>query len=105
MGFDPLYGGEYHNPTASSRLSRPEFAPVRSHRLDSPKPVAGPGPVPLEADTSALGQVVSQPRIQRASGAAWFSFLIRLLAWMFDAMDLTIFTRLLLPSVSELIVS
>jgi len=52
---------------------------------------------------SALGQVVSRPRIERASRIAWLSFLSACLAWMFDAMDLTIFTLVLFPSVSELI--
>jgi len=40
---------------------------------------------------SALDQVVSQPRIERASRIAWLSFLSACLAWMFDAMDLTPF--------------
>ena len=51
----------------------------------------------------ALGQVASQPRTERASRIAWLSFLSACLAWMFDAMDLTIFTLVLFPSVSELI--
>jgi len=51
----------------------------------------------------ALGQVVPQLRVAPASRVLWISFASACLAWMFDAMDLTIFTLVLFPSVSELI--
>jgi MFS family permease len=42
-------------------------------------------------------------RVEPASWVAWASLASACSAWMFDAMDLTIFTLVLFPSVSELV--
>lgn len=52
---------------------------------------------------SALDHAVSELRRERSSRIVWLSFGSACLAWMFDAMDLTLFTLVLFPSVSELI--
>lgn len=52
---------------------------------------------------SALDHAVSEFRRERSSRIVWLSFGSACLAWMFDAMDLTLFTLVLFPSVSELI--
>ena len=52
---------------------------------------------------SALDSTVSDIRTGPTSRILWLSFGSACLAWMFDAMDLTIFTLVLFPSVSELI--
>ena len=52
---------------------------------------------------SALNQATSNSEINQISGAVWLSFGSASLTWMFDAMDLSIFTMVLFPSVSELI--
>jgi MFS family permease len=52
---------------------------------------------------SALEHVASGIRSELTSRVVWLSFGSACLAWMFDAMDLTIFTLVLFPSVSELI--
>jgi len=49
---------------------------------------------------------IDQPAVihtDQASRVIWISFFSACLAWMFDAMDLTIFTLVIFPSVSELI--
>lgn len=52
---------------------------------------------------SAFGQTASDGELKRIPGIVWLSFGSASLAWMFDAMDLTIFTLVLFPAVSELI--
>jgi len=49
---------------------------------------------------------IDQPAVihtDQASRVIWLSFCSACLAWMFDAMDLTIFMLVIVPSVSELI--
>ena len=50
---------------------------------------------------TALDQTVAGRRTE--SSLVWLSFASACLAWMFDAMDLTLFTLVVFPSVSELI--
>jgi MFS family permease len=52
---------------------------------------------------SMLDRCAPGVRTERVSRTVWISFGSACLAWMFDAMDLTIFTLVLFPSVSELI--
>jgi MFS family permease len=52
---------------------------------------------------SALDPTASDVRAGLSSRTVWLSFGSACLAWMFDAMDLTIFTLVLFPCVSELI--
>src|SRR5215831_13288333 len=52
---------------------------------------------------SVLDSTVSAIRTGPTSRILWLSFASACLAWMFDAMDLTIFTLVLVPCVSELI--
>lgn len=52
---------------------------------------------------SALDQTTLDAPTRPASWITWMSFGSACLAWMFDAMDLTIFTLVVFPSVSELI--
>src|SRR5262245_29500533 len=52
---------------------------------------------------TALDRTISHVRIKPTSQIVWLSFCSACLALMFDAMDLTIFTLILFPSVSELI--
>src|SRR5215468_5618593 len=52
---------------------------------------------------TALEPAASHLRSGQSAGILWLSFASACLAWMFDAMDLTIFTLVLVPCVSELI--
>jgi len=52
---------------------------------------------------SVLDHAASGIRIEPTSRTIWISFGSACLAWMFDAMDLTLFTLVMVPSVSELI--
>ena len=51
---------------------------------------------------SALDQT-ADIHADQASRVLWLSFFSACLAWMFDAMDLTIFMLVIVPSISELI--
>ena len=52
---------------------------------------------------SAVAQTVPGLEAQPVSRVMWLSFASASLAWLFDALDLTIFILVLVPSVSELI--
>src|SRR5215831_7480966 len=52
---------------------------------------------------SALDHSLLDARTASLSRTVWISFASACLAWMFDAMDLTIFTLVVFPSVSDLI--
>jgi MFS family permease len=52
---------------------------------------------------SALDRSLLDARTASLSRTVWISFASACLAWMFDAMDLTIFTLVVFPSVSDLI--
>jgi len=52
---------------------------------------------------SPVDQSFSRDRARPIPAVAWLSFASASLAWMFDAMDLTIFLLVLFPSVAELI--
>ena len=49
------------------------------------------------------GSTPGQPRIVAVRPAAWASFASACLGWMFDAMDLQLFTLILFPSVIDLV--
>jgi MFS family permease len=54
---------------------------------------------------SAVAQTVPGLEAQPVSRVMWLSFASASLAWLFDALDLTIFILVLVPSVTELIAS
>lgn len=53
----------------------------------------------------SLGHIerLDRPLVRISKAAAWASLASACAAWAFDAMDLQIFTLVLLPSVSELV--
>src|SRR5262249_16900585 len=55
-----------------------------------------------EVAMSALDHSLLDARTASLSRTVWISFASACLAWMFDAMDLTIFTLVVFPSVSDL---